>query len=271
VNNSGDQPLTGQTILIAQRDAVSDLTRSLERAGARVVTWPKVQICEPESFAALDEAIDNLFGYDWIVFRNVHAVEFFLQRLKTLGHVVTSLDALRIVAIDDRTSEKLSSSNVHVDVVVSGNTDQDVLTELENYLGGREAIGQTNLLNFRAANSAETLSLKLEELGARVDTVNAYRTVPDNSIVALKVLLKGGSIDCVAFQEVGDLEELADLFDTGDLRTLLAGAIIACTSEAVGHEAGRFSLDPHIFSSEERIESIANAIAIALSKRAGNL
>src|SRR5882762_3683854 len=76
---SNHQPLTGRTILIAS-SAPQELRAELEVVGARLISWPKLDISPPETYASLDEAIENLFGYDWLIFRNVNAVTFFLGR-----------------------------------------------------------------------------------------------------------------------------------------------------------------------------------------------
>ncbi|MDQ3907734.1 MAG: uroporphyrinogen-III synthase, partial [Acidobacteriota bacterium] len=112
------KPLEGRAVMITRALAQSaEFAAELERYGARVVPCPTIEIVEPESYAPLDEAIENLFGYDWLVFTSVNGVEFFLRRLKTLGRDVSELDDLRVCAIGDATAERLSDAFVHVDVV----------------------------------------------------------------------------------------------------------------------------------------------------------
>ena len=94
--------LSAQTILIAP-SAPRQVVDGLERYGARVITWPEIRISDPESFAALDEAIENLFGYDWLLFRTANAAESFLKRFQKLGHEVSGLDSLRVCAIGEAT------------------------------------------------------------------------------------------------------------------------------------------------------------------------
>ena len=58
---------------------------ALERYGAEVIVCPTIEIVEPESYERLDEAIDHLYGYDWLIFTSANAIEYFLRRLKTRG------------------------------------------------------------------------------------------------------------------------------------------------------------------------------------------
>jgi len=99
-------PLTSRTILIASSVPL-ELTTELERYGARVLTWPKLDVRAPDNFAAIDEGIGNLFGYDWLIFQSVNAVNFFLRRFQTLGHEISELDALRVCAVGQETVRTL--------------------------------------------------------------------------------------------------------------------------------------------------------------------
>src|SRR6266446_6535832 len=113
-----DLSLSARTILIAP-SAPRDLVVELERYGARVICWPEIEIAGPESFIALDEAIENLFGYDWLIFHTGYAAEFFLKRFRKLGYEVSELDAVRICAIGEETITKLEESQMHVDLIPS--------------------------------------------------------------------------------------------------------------------------------------------------------
>src|SRR6202521_5482699 len=93
-----NQPLANRTILVAP-SGDQELATELTRHGGRVIGWPKVEIIDPDSFAALDEAMQNLFGYDWLIFANPNAAGFFHSRLQALGHEISELDALRVCAL----------------------------------------------------------------------------------------------------------------------------------------------------------------------------
>src|SRR5229473_6816487 len=132
-----NESLSGRTILVAPDDINLRLTPELTRHGARVIAWPKVEIIDPESFADLDEAIQNLFGYDWLIFANPHAARFFLRRLQNLKHEISMLDALRVCALNDATRQQLEESHVHVDLVPEKAVTESAMAALETYIGGR--------------------------------------------------------------------------------------------------------------------------------------
>jgi uroporphyrinogen-III synthase len=231
---------------------------------------PKVQIGYPKTFDAIDEAIENLFGYDWILFRNVLAIEYFLKRLSENGHEISEMDSLRVCAIGAAAAEKLTASQVHADVVVSGHHTGDAVTDLASYVGGREPLAGINFLNPRAHNSVESLSDELRRLGARVDAVSAYRTLPANVGAQLNTLLSGGGVDCVIFHDQEGLEQFAELVDTNDLQPILNSSVIACPEPEVASAAASFGLKPQIVANGD-IHSLMNSIIEFFSSPTTNL
>ena len=111
------KPLEGRTVMITRaREQAAEFAAALEAYGARVVACPTIEIVPPASYAQLDEAIENLFGYDWLVLTSANAVEHFLARLSTAGKDVGELDELHVCAIGEATAARLVEAHVHVDV-----------------------------------------------------------------------------------------------------------------------------------------------------------
>src|SRR5882672_12443208 len=106
------QTLSGRTVLVSPNETQTELTKNLEHHGARVIVWPKINLGEPEDYQALDEAIENLFGYDWLIFRNENAVDFFLRRFQTLAHEISELHALRVCGVSEEAVYRLEGSQV---------------------------------------------------------------------------------------------------------------------------------------------------------------
>ena len=69
------QPLAGRTVVITRaRAQAGEFAARLEAYGARIVACPTIEIVEPKSYAALDQALENLYGYDWLIFASANAV-----------------------------------------------------------------------------------------------------------------------------------------------------------------------------------------------------
>ena len=76
------KPLEGRTIIVTRAASqAADLTTMLEGYGANVIVCPTIEIREPDNYDRLDEALDHLYGYDWLIFTSTNGVDYFLKRL----------------------------------------------------------------------------------------------------------------------------------------------------------------------------------------------
>ena len=257
-----NQPLKDRTVLLSSSSASAELGIELERSGARVITAPEVRVHEPESHVALDEAIENLFGYDWIIFANIYAVDYFLRRFHQLNHDINELDDLRVCAISDASSIRLEGMQVHVDLIPDGHAVSKVIDALEVYVGGREAFRTANFLIPRSATSLDPLPQLLEDAGARVDLVAAYRIASTNEslLAQLRALLVGGGIDYVMFSSPTDVAMLAQLLDATDLSRPLQDMVVACIDQPTKQAAHEFGLPAVVVPPDSSIALFVEAI-----------
>lgn len=257
-------PLTGRTIVITRAaNQATDFVTALESLGARVLLCPTIAITEPESYDSLDEALNHLYGYDWLIFTSTNAVEYFLRRLETNEHDVSELDNLRVCAIGEATAETLYDRHVHVDLVPEEAKAEGVFRALENFVGGREHLAGLNILIPRAAVARDYLPIALESAGARVDVVTAYRTVQPSGVDRGRVsaVLAGGGADCIAFTSGSTVRNLAAIFDTTDLSDLLRGVAIAVIGDVTAETAASFGLRVDIKPQETTIAALTRSIA----------
>src|SRR5919107_3685303 len=260
---AGSKPLEGRTVMITRaREQAAEFAAELEAYGARVVACPTIEIVPPASYAQLDEAIENLFGYDWLVLTSANAVEHFLARLAAAGKDVSELDNLRVCAIGEATAARLVEAHVHVDVVPEQSRAEGVFAALEAYLGGREQFENLNFLLPRAAVARDFLPRALEEAGARCDAVEAYRTVrPETTDRArAEALLVGGGVDVITFTSSSTVQNFAQLFDTRDLGRLLSGARVACIGEVTAQAAAAYGVRTDILPHESNALALARAV-----------
>jgi uroporphyrinogen III methyltransferase/synthase len=259
-----NKPLRNRTVVITRaRAQAASFAAVLEGYGARVISCPTIEIVEPDSFAPLDEAIQNLYGYDWLIFTSVNGVDYFLRRFHALGHEVSELDELRVCAIGDATAERLREASIHVDVLPEEFKAEGVFAALEKFMGGADGFQGQNFLIPRAARARDYLPRALEAAGARIDVVPVYRTVAprDTEKRRVEALLAGGAVDCVTFTSSSTVRNFAELFDTTDLSGLLAGCEVACIGDITASTAAEYGLRTDIQPGEFTTAALARAIA----------
>ena len=257
-----DHPLEGITVVVTRAASqAAELTDALENYGAKVFVCPTIEIREPDSYERLDEALDHLYGYDWLIFTSANGVDFFLKRLTKRGLDVTNLDEIKVCAIGQRTAEKLHDAHTHVDIVPSESTAEGVFTALTNFVGGDEHLRGLNILLPRAAVGRDVLPKALEEAGARVDVVPTYQTVlPENLDRGRFRAMLAGSGDCIAFTSPSTIKNLAKLFDTHDLGNTLPGVVIACIGPVTAAAAVEYGLRVDIQPEQQSVKDLAVAI-----------
>jgi uroporphyrinogen III methyltransferase / synthase len=258
-----ERPLAGRTIVVTRAASQADVfVAALENYGASVITCPTIEIAEPESCERLDEAIDHLYGYDWIIFTSANGVKYFLRRLAHKGAGVEELDDVKVCAIGEATADKLRDAHVHVDLIPSQSKAEGVFAALVGFAGGHEQISGLNILIPRAAVGRDYLPKSLEEAGARVDVVTAYRTlVPENLDRGRLSAMLTGSADCIAFMSSSSVKNLALLFDTHDLGEKLKGLVIACIGDVTAATAVEYGLRVDIEPNATTSAALAAAIA----------
>ena len=263
MTNSADKPLANRIIVITRAQQQAEgFASDLEDLGARVIVCPTIEITDPESYERLDEAIDHLYGYDWIVFTSVNGVEYFFRRFTERGHQTEELDNVCVCAVGDATAERLQQLQVHVDVIPTEFKAEGVFSALEQFVGGTDNFSGLNFLIPRAAVARDLLPTSLSDAGARVDVVAAYQTViPTQTDRARFAAMLAGGADCIAFSSSSQVKNLAKLFDTHDLSGTLAGVTIACIGDVTAQTAGEFGLAVHILPSQATVSHLVEAIS----------
>jgi len=262
-DNDVMKALEGRTIIVTRAASQSaDITKMLEDYGANVIVCPTIEIREPDNYERLDEALDHLYGYDWLIFTSTNGVEFFLKRLTDRGQQIADLDEINVCAIGQRTADKLHDAHVHVDLVPSQSTAEGVFAALAEFVGGDEHVRGLNILLPRAAAGRDVLPEALQNAGARVDVVTTYQTVlPENVDRGKLAAMLAGSGDCIAFTSPSTLKNLAKLFDTHDLGKTLPNIVVACIGSVTAAAATDYGLHVDILPQQTTTTDLAQAIA----------
>jgi uroporphyrinogen III methyltransferase/synthase len=165
-----------------------------------VIEAPALRI-EPLDPAPLHAALDHVAEYDWVIFTSQSAVTAVWDALRARGTGARALGGARVCAVGPATAAALRERGVVVDVVPERFAAEGVLEALAaGDRGNGAAVRGRRVLMPLAAAARDVLPSGLRALGAQVDVVPVYRTVPDESGGAtLAERLARGEVDLVTF------------------------------------------------------------------------
>jgi uroporphyrinogen III methyltransferase/synthase len=257
---SNTLPLAGRRILITRaREQVEEFSGLLQRYGAHVVAFPTIEIAPSEDWRPLDEAIEKLDSYDWIIFTSVNGVRLFTQRLKDKRRSVDALEGKKIGAIGPRTQRALEEMGLKVTFMPTEYRAEGVIEGLK----ARGVKGQKILLS-RARGARKILPESLREAGAVVDEVEVYQAVkPSKSSESLEVILKKG-IDVVTFTSSSTVRNFMELVSD---KSALNGVKVAVIGPITAETVRTYGLEPHITPQEYTIPALAEAIVEYFQRR----
>lgn len=246
-------PLFGQRIVVTRAKGQAEaLSGRLHALGADVIELPTIAIQPAADYAALDCAIQHLDEYDWLIFTSANGVKFFLDRLDRSPADLRRLRA-RICAIGPATRRAVESLHLKVDLMGK----EYVAESLLEAFAAHDLSGKRILLP-RAAVARDILPAELARRGARIDVVEAYRTVvpPDAAERAQEIFSAAKKPDWITFTSSSTVQNLVNLIPARDLAGVRIASIGPVTS-AAAHAAG---LEVTVEAAAYTIDGLVDAI-----------
>lgn len=190
------RPLLGARVVVTRaQSAASALSAKLAGLGAEVIEMPVTRI-EPLDPAPLAGAIARLNDYGWLVFTSQNAVAMFWAAVRDDARGVRALADRKVAAVGPATSEALAGLGIAVDVMPGRFVAEDLLAAL----GARDDVKGGRVLYLAARGARDVIPVGLRALGARVDVVALYESVPDAAgAAAMRERLLHGGVDVVTF------------------------------------------------------------------------
>lgn len=203
------RPLFGRRIAVTRaREQASTLGARLAGLGARVFLAPAIRIVPPVARRPLDRAARDLARgrYPWLVVSSPNVVRNLFEALARAGADARALAGVRVVAIGPATVEALEARGVRADLVPVRNTSAGIVSLLGPWRRG--LAGQALLLP-RSDLAPPELPEALRGLGARVATVEAYRTEAEPLSQETVRVLREGRLDAVLFSSASTVRNFA--------------------------------------------------------------
>jgi len=258
------KPLTGKTVVVTRAtEQAQALIAALNCAGAEVIHIPTIEFIEPDSWQACDEAIENLFDYDWIVFTSTNGARFFLQRLDERKKSAADLNAGRIAAVGERTQVELRRFGVRVTFVPEEFNAEGLVQSFHDLnMSGK------NVLIPKAQGGRDILEKGLRAYGANVDVVAVYK------IQATKVenpteKMDGKQIDLLTFTSPSTFKNFLAAFGKEKLTVCKRnGCAVAAIGTVTADAIAKHDFSVDILAQKSTVAEFVEAISEYFSEPA---
>jgi len=252
-----NRPLLGKRIVVTRaRAQASDLIRHLSELGAECLEHPTIKIEPPVDWAPVDQALDRIAEYDWLIFTSVNGVKFFFERLFSRGLDVRVLGRISTAAIGPATAATLFEFGLTSDIVPVSYQAESVVAAFE-----KKAVAGQKILLPRAAEARPILPEKLSEMGAMVDEVPVYRTRPaTDRAERLVELLESGSIDMITFTSSSTVTNFKSLLPRDRFDELIKQVTIASIGPVTSETARKLGFKVHLTADSFTIPGLVESI-----------
>jgi len=251
-------PLEDKKILITRpREQSAGFAEALKKLGGEAIVFPTIETVPPVRWDRLDEAIDRLKTYDWIVFTSANGVHFFRQRLKERGKKFLFPASLKVCAIGPATARELKENGISVDYIPKEYVAESVVEGFE-----KMGVRGKRILLARAKIARDVLPKGLKKMGAEVDVVEVYRTIkPRGGSKRLQDLLEKGEADIITFTSSSTVNHFVELLKKENLKRCLDGRVIACIGPVAARTARSWGMKVDIQPKEYTVPALTKAIA----------
>lgn len=255
--SDGARVLSGIRVVVTRAaDQAAALSRPLAALGADVIELPATRV-EPADPAPGLAALANRAAYGWLVITSQNGARMLSDLLARSGLDGTALAGLRVAAVGPATAAALEARGV----VVTVTPRRFAASGLLDAMRGRDDVRGRRVLYLAAAGAREALADGLRALGAAVDVVPIYRSVPDvEGAAALRGRLLAGAIDVVTFTAGSAVRAFVDAVGA-DAAARAAIATIGPATSAAVRESGlavRAEADP------STIDGLVGAVVAAV-------
>ncbi len=194
----------------------------LVEQSASFFQFPPLEI---EDTALNNEELDllkNIIEFEWLIFTDVLAVDYFLQTSTENELDFFELDAVRVCAFGEVVADRLSFNQVHADVIPNEINAQTVFSAISFY-AGENNLNNLKLLLIKEKSADFGIVNLFKETNAELIELPIYRAQISgkSETIKLKTLLKNGAIDEFIFSAPEDLIALRHYFpDENELKTI---------------------------------------------------
>ncbi len=246
--------LSGKRVLVTRsREQADSLIALLRGSGAEVIHHPAIEFRAPPDWASVDEVIERMPLFEWLVFTSTNGVDWFLGRFRQRGRRWAELGTVRVAAVGEKTAIQLRAAGLEPAAV----PDQYQSSELTSLLSG----SKSPVALIRAREGREELIQSLESEGISVHIAVAYETaiidsLPDDA----RNELREGRIDALSFTSPSTVKGILGHLDRSELDSLKGHAAFVSIGPTTTKALNEFGISEVVEAERATVESLCQAI-----------
>lgn len=207
------KPLSGRMFISTREEGEGGLSERLNELGAGIYSFPVISVVGRPDNYRLQEAIEQIAGYDWIIFTSRNGVKVFFEKLHRLGKDSRALADCKVAVIGPGTALELTHYGIRADLI----PEQFVAEELIKSLQKLDRIEGQRVLIPRSSIGRKLLCEELKIAGAHVDDIAVYDTLiprlSRDKIDRVEEILKGGRECWLCFTSSSTVKHFFHLVD----------------------------------------------------------
>ena len=251
------RPLSGQRVLVTRAwHQSAALIGRLNTRGAEVVEAPTVIIEPLGDYSSVDDALNRLGDYDWVILTSANGVDAMADRMQHLGLDARALAAVRIAAVGSVTADRLERLFITADLVP-----EVFVAEALAEAMGRTGLAGKRCLLLRSHIARKTLPDMLTAAGARCDDTSVYRTVKPDALPDQVIRdLGAGRLQWATFTSASAFVNFIELL--GDRSTSILPTLKLASIGPIASKAMRLAgYEPTVEARTHTVEGLAEAVA----------
>ncbi len=254
-------PLSGRRVVVTRAlDQAGKVSELLRERGAEPIEIPVIRIAPPDDRQSLSEALAGLHEYDWLVFTSANGVASFFDLFFRAFKDLRDLGGVRIAAVGPATAARIEALHLTVDAMPEEALGKKVAKAIEAH-GSLENL---RVCLLRAQKAGGDLPKLLEGLGAIVDDVACYQTLPETGDPEGRgEALQRTGADWLLFTSGSTVEHFHARFNLPELLRKFPGLRTASIGPETSLALQALSLAPSVEAREHTVPGLLRAMETA--------
>jgi uroporphyrinogen-III synthase len=215
-----------------------EIRNLFEPLGVIVVDFPMTEIVEVEQTPDILDAIKKLDNFQWIIFTSANGVIHFQRFLREIKNMAVIPPTIKVATVGVKTAHELERTGRKADFSGSGNTSENLASELLE----KENLQNCNILLPLGNLAPDTLTTKLSKI-AYLTRIDVYKTIRlENANNEPIERIKNNQYDLILFTSSSGVENFVNVIGQENigphLKIASIGNVTTKTAESHGFTCG---------------------------------